>query len=140
MVDDPRFASNSERLANRDALHVLIEDRLQQQDCTTWEELLLEHGVPCSRMQTIDEVVEDPQVAALGLIRTFNHPDIPDHRLVDHPISYNGTRAFRLDPAPSLGQHTVSVLRSLGFDDDAIAAAGGDGRAAQVAAAKIPAS
>ncbi len=140
LVDDPRFASNSDRLANRDALHVLIEDRLQQQDCATLEELLLEHGVPCSRMQTIDEVVEDPQVAALGLIRTFNHPDIPDHRLVDHPISYNGTRAFRLDPAPRLGQHTVAVLRSLGFDDDAIAAARGDGPAAQVAAAKMPAS
>jgi len=140
MVDDPRFASNSDRLANREVLHALIEERLQQQDCMMWEELLLEHGVPCSRMQTIDEVVDDPQVAALGLIRTFHHPDIPDHRLVDHPISYNGTRAFRLDPAPSLGQHTVSVLRSLGFDDDAIAAARGDNRAGQVAATKIPAS
>ena len=125
LPDDPRFGTNSERLANRDALHNLIEDQLKQKDGATWEELLLKHGVPCSRLQTIDEVVKDPQVAALDLIRNFNHPEIPDYRLVDHPISYNGARAFRHDPAPDLGQHTESVLRSLGFDDDAIAAARG---------------
>jgi crotonobetainyl-CoA:carnitine CoA-transferase CaiB-like acyl-CoA transferase len=134
LIDDPRFSSNSMRLANRDALHELIEDRLKGADCATWENLLLENGIPCSRLQTIDEVVNDPQVMALDLIRNFNHPDIPDYKLVDHPISYNGSRAFRLDPAPELGQHTDSVLRSLGFDDDAIAAACGRGRAAKASA------
>ena len=134
LIDDPRFSGNSKRLANRDALHILIEHRLKQQDCAAWEDLLLEHGIPCSRLQTIDEVVKDPQVAALGLIRNFNHPEIPDYRLVDHPISYNGSRAFRLDPAPDLGQHTDAVLRSLGFDDDAIAAARGEVPVAKTAA------
>lgn len=134
LVDDPQFSSNSERLANRDALHGAIEDRLKQKDSAAWEELMLEAGVPCSRLQTIDEVVKDPQVAALDLIRNIDHPDIPDHRLVDHPISYNGSRAFRLDPAPDLGQHTDAVLRSLGFDDDAIAAARGGVPVAEIAA------
>ncbi len=131
IAEDPRFRSNSQRLANRDALHGLIEDKLRQDDCAAWEERLLAHGVPCSRLQTIDEVVNDPQVEALGLIRNFNHPDIPDYRLVDHPISYNGSRAFRADPAPDLGQHTEAVLRSLGFDDDAIVAACGGTLAAK---------
>ena len=63
-------------------------------------------------------MVNDPQVAALRLIREFPHPDIANHRLVDHPISYNGTRSFRTDPAPDLGQHTEEVLRSIGLDPD----------------------
>jgi crotonobetainyl-CoA:carnitine CoA-transferase CaiB-like acyl-CoA transferase len=134
LLGDPRFRSNPDRLANRDALHNLIEEQLKQDDCATWEALLLKHGVPCSRLQTIDEIVKDPQVAALDLIRNFNHPDIPDQRLVDHPISYNGSRAFRLDPAPGLGQHTDAVLRSLGFDDDAIVAARGGVPMAKIAA------
>jgi formyl-CoA transferase/CoA:oxalate CoA-transferase len=134
LISDPRFSSNSTRLANRDALHELIEARLRQADCTTWESLLLEHGIPCSRLQTIDEVVKDPQVVALDLIRNFNHPDIPDYQLVDHPISYNGNRAFRLDPAPELGQHTDDVLRSLGFDDHEIEAARGEVRVVKAAA------
>ena len=125
-LDDPRFGSNSDRLAHRDALHARIEERLLTDDGATWERLLLECGVPCSRLQTIDQVVNDPQVAALDLIREFPHPDITDHRLVDHPISYNGTRAFRTDPAPDLGQHTDAVLRSIGLEPAAITSAASD--------------
>ena len=125
-LDDARFRTNPNRLANRDALHDLIEGRLLTQDAATWEGLLLECGVPCSRLQTIDQVVNDPQVVALDLIREFPHPDIPDHRLVDHPISYNGSRAFRTDPAPDLGQHTDAVLRSIGLDPAAMAIAPAD--------------
>ena len=115
-ISDPRFRTNSDRLAHRDELHQRIEDRLLTEDGATWERLLLERGIPCSRLQTIDQVVNDPQVAALKLIREFPHPDIANHRLVDHPISYNGTRSFRTDPAPDLGQHTEGVLRSIGLD------------------------
>jgi len=134
LVNDPRFASNPDRLAHRNALHALIEEQLMQDTRAVWEARLLARGVPCSRLQTIDEVVSDPQVAALGLIRDFNHPDIPDYRLVDHPVSYNRLRSFRQDPAPDLGQHTVTVLRSLGFDDAAIVAAQGGAAAARNAA------
>ena len=115
-ISDPRFRSNSDRLAHRDELHQQIEDRLLTEDGAVWEQLLRERGVPCSRLQTIDQVVNDPQVAALNLIREFPHPEIADHRLVDHPIRYNGTRAFRTDSAPDLGQHTDAVLRSIGLD------------------------
>ena len=120
-ISDPRFRTNSDRLAHRDELHQRIEDRLLTQDGAAWERLLLERGIPCSRLQTVDQVVDDPQVAALNLIREFPHPDIANHRLVDHPISYNGTRAFRTDPAPDLGQHTDAVLRSIGLDPDDMA-------------------
>lgn len=125
-LDDPRFRSNSDRLAHRDALHAQIEERLLTDDGATWERLLLERGVPCSRLQTIDQVVNDPQVAALDLIREFPHPDITDHRLVDHPISYNGTRAFRTNPAPDLGQHTDAVLRSIGLEPTAVTSTASD--------------
>lgn len=134
-VTNPLFKSNSSRLANRDALHDLIESRLGTDDCAVWEARLLKAGIPCSRMQTIDEVVRDPQVEALGLIRNFNHPEIPDYRLVDHPVSYNGVRAFRTDPAPDLGEHTEAVLRSLGFGDDEIAAIVQQGKAYKADAA-----
>jgi len=64
--------------------------------------------------------VDDPQVQALELVRTFAHKDIENHRLVDHPVSYNGQRAFRTQGAPALGEHTASVLRDLGYSDAAV--------------------
>ena len=126
---DPRFGSNPDRLAHREELHDAIEARLMTRDRAEWEQLMLAAGIPCSKLQTIDEVMHDPQVEALGMVRNFNHPEIPDYRLVDHPISYNGVRSFRADPAPDLGEHTDSILRSLGYDEADVAAMHASGAA-----------
>lgn len=129
IADDPRFASNPDRLAHREELHEAIESRLKTRDRGEWEEAMLAAGIPCSKLQTIDEVMCDPQVEALGMVRNFNHPEIPDYRLVDHPISYNGVRSFRADPAPDLGEHTDRILRSLGYDAAEVAAMHASGAA-----------
>ena len=121
LVADPRFASNSQRLQFRDELHNALEEKLATASSDVWEEKLLKAGIPCSRLQSVDQIVEDPQVKALELVREFSHKDIPNHRLVDHPVSYNGHRAFRTQGAPALGEHTAAVLRDLGYDEATVA-------------------
>ena len=135
LADDSRFRTNSDRLKNRPALHALLEGALRMADTSTWEQRLLAESIPCSRIQTVDQLPDDPQVQALEMIRRYAHPTIPDLRLVDHPISYNGTRSFQHNGAPALGQHTQPILQSLGYGEAEIAAMVRDGTTAMAGTA-----
>jgi formyl-CoA transferase/CoA:oxalate CoA-transferase len=127
LPQDPRFRMNPDRLKNRPALHDALEAAFRTADTRDWEMRLQAQGIPCSRIQSVDMLVDDPQVQALQLIRRYAHPTIADLRLVDHPISYDGTRSFRHDGAPALGQHTRAILQSLGYGDAEIGAMVRDG-------------
>src|SRR5690606_40601764 len=61
---DPRFATNSDRLANRAALNALIEERFEDRTVDWILDRLNAAGVPCGRVRTIEEVLRDPQLAA----------------------------------------------------------------------------
>ncbi len=113
LASDPRYLTNADRVAHRDQLSAEIAKVMLTRSAGEWEKLLREHGLPCSRVNTVDQVVTDPQIEALGMLRDWEHPDIPDFRLVDHPVSYNGTRSFRHDHPPALGEHTEAVLAEL---------------------------
>jgi crotonobetainyl-CoA:carnitine CoA-transferase CaiB-like acyl-CoA transferase len=126
LADDPDYRTNADRIAHRDALHDALQEVLLRRDAQEWEDVLVGKGVPCSQVRTVDQVVVDPQVTALGMVRDWPHPDIAGFRLVDHPISYNGTRSFRQDAPPDLGEHSQKILKDLGYDDEQIAAVTGE--------------
>lgn len=119
---DPRFRTNADRVAHRDELHEILEARFRTQTAAYWEDVLLAHGVPCSRVRTLADVAVDPQVEALGLLPPVPHPSIPDFRMVDLPVAIDGRRAAAQVAPPAVGQHTDEVLRELGFSGGDIAA------------------
>ncbi len=122
IADEPRYTTNAQRIKHRDELHQRLAELLQDKDAAEWEQLFIGKGVPCSRVQTIDQVLVDKQVEALGMVRPWPHPDVADLRLVDHPLSYNGVRSFRHEAPPALGEHSHAILESLGYSPEAIAA------------------
>lgn len=106
-VDDPRFATNPARLANRALLNQMVEDVVSRQPRAHWTPLLEAAGVPCAPLQTIDEVVAHPQTEALGMLQTS-----PDgrFRVMGLPLSFDGERPpFRRSP-PLLGEHNDAVF------------------------------
>jgi crotonobetainyl-CoA:carnitine CoA-transferase CaiB-like acyl-CoA transferase len=120
LCDDPRFASNTERVAHRDELRALLAPRFLTATGTEWETVLDRYSVPCSRVRTIADVVADEQMAALGLLADVPHPFIDNLRLVDLPMTRDHVRANELRPPPLLGEHTDEVLAEMGITADAI--------------------
>ena len=108
---DPRFATNSDRLKNRNALNELIRPLFATETVDSLIERLSTAGVPCGRVRSIDEVLQDPQLAARNMLL-----DIPldgqSVKVPGNPVKLSGVRAARITPPPSLGQHTAEALRT----------------------------
>jgi crotonobetainyl-CoA:carnitine CoA-transferase CaiB-like acyl-CoA transferase len=117
---DPAYAHNADRVANRITLHELLEGRFKGKVASEWEVLLGAETVPCSRVRSVADLVHDPQLDALDMLVEMPHPDIPDLRVVDIPLTLNGKRATHRLPPPRLGEQTTAVLQELGVSPEEI--------------------
>jgi len=130
LPDDPRFATNPDRVAHRAEVCALVAERTRAYTAPQLEELLERHAVPCSRVRSVGETAEDEQTAVLGILANLPHPRIPDLRVIDMPVSEAGARADMRHPPPLLGEHTDAVLAELGYAADAVARLRKDGAVA----------
>ncbi len=120
LATDERFATNPMRVKNRAELRRLIIDRFQTRTAAEWESLLKARSIPCSRIHSVADLVQEEQLQALGLLKAFPHPLIPELRLIDSPISVDGTRSTQQKPPPLLGEHTDVILAELEYNEQEI--------------------
>ena len=119
---DPRFTDANARVQNRDELLQLIADALVQKPSQFWIDRLDAAGVPCSRVNRIDQAVNEEQVAARDMIAEMEVPGLGLIKVAGLPVKLSETPG-RLDRhPPRLGEHTEEVLRSLGYDPARVAA------------------
>ncbi len=119
---DPRFSSNAARVANRAALIDGLQQTFLTRAYEEWEAVLLAAGIPVGAINTVDQVVAHPQVAARGALVACEHPVAGTVRVVGPPIRFSETPGAVRSPAPLLGEHTNDVLRErLGLSDEDLA-------------------
>ncbi|MCP1676922.1 crotonobetainyl-CoA:carnitine CoA-transferase CaiB-like acyl-CoA transferase [Natronocella acetinitrilica] len=127
-ADDPRFATNAERVRHREVLVPMIRQTTVMRTRETWISQLEAAGVPCGPINRIDEVFANPQVQARGMQVSLPHPVAGSTPLVASPIRLSETPVRYRHPPPGLGQHTREVLaETLGLGDDALDRLQGDG-------------
>jgi len=113
LVADPRFATNSERLKNRQALWAELEAAFLKFSARDLFLKLMSSGVPAAPINDVAEALKDPQVLARGMLVQATAPDHRKIDMVGNPIRVNGRDVTGYSHPPRLGEHTVSVLRDL---------------------------
>ena len=120
LTEDPRFADNSRRVANRDALTREIEAVLTTQPTACWLARLAEAGVPAAEVHDLAQVLASPQVAALGSVQELEHGKAGPYRLISPPLRVDRAVLSYPSPAPALGADTRAVLAEAGLPAEEI--------------------
>ncbi|MBI2189059.1 MAG: CoA transferase [Acidobacteria bacterium] len=110
LADDPRFATNPQRVAHRHVLLPLLAPILKTRTRDEWVKLLRGACVPCGAVRTIGEMMADPQLAARDMISTVSHPTAGELRLVGHPLRLSAAERPTDRRSPALGEHTDAIL------------------------------
>jgi formyl-CoA transferase len=128
LARDARFATNSKRVENREAITSLLAEIFARRTTQEWCNALEAAGVPNGPINNLKQVFEEPQVIARGMKIELEHSLAGKVPLIASPMKFSGTPLEHKAPPPTLGQHTDEVLRGLlRMDDAAIAKLRADG-------------
>ena len=106
LANDGRYATNPDRVANREELVVALQEEFSKNTADEWVEAIREAGVPCGPVNSLAEVFEDPQVLGSGILEKVEHPTAGTLKMLASPLLVDGERPSIRHPPPNLGQHT----------------------------------
>ncbi len=127
LLNDPRFKTNADRVRNRNELIPLLEEIFSSQPREYWIKLLEEHGVPVAPVYEVDEVFNDPYIRETGIVVEMKHSSLGSVKQLIQPILFNGERLLSKQPPPLKGEHTIEVLKEIGYSMEEIKALKRDG-------------
>jgi crotonobetainyl-CoA:carnitine CoA-transferase CaiB-like acyl-CoA transferase len=122
LAEDPRFATNGDRVEHRDALIPILVARLAERSTARWLAALDAADVPCGPILDVLQAFESPAARTRGARIELEHPVLGRVDQVAPPFALSKTPASVRTPPPLLGEHSDEILAELGYDAAAIAA------------------
>jgi crotonobetainyl-CoA:carnitine CoA-transferase CaiB-like acyl-CoA transferase len=116
----PRFATHAARHAHIDEIYQEVGRIFLTRTTAEWRELLERADIPVMPMHTLESILEDPHLAAVGFFRTVEHPVEGRIRQMRVPSTWSETQPEAGGAAPTFGQHGRDILHAAGFSSDEI--------------------
>ncbi len=120
LCSDERFADGKSRHENCGALVEIFDRVMLSKDRNAWMTIFEKHGLMFTPIQTVKEVLSDPQALINDYIVEFDHPEHGSIKIPGYPIRFSRCSAGTSAPAPGMGEHTDLVLRGAGYSDSEI--------------------
>jgi crotonobetainyl-CoA:carnitine CoA-transferase CaiB-like acyl-CoA transferase len=115
LFSQPEFATQEARSRNYDRAYAMVADELKKRTSAQWVEAFEGADIPVQRMNSLDDVVADPHLAAIGYLRTVEHPSEGTIKSLAVPSEWSESVPDYRRHAPRLGEHTREVLEEIGF-------------------------
>ena len=113
LIDDSRFCTNPQRTKNRDALAGILAEEMAKKTSQEWQDILRKDGIPCSPVNDIKQICEDPQIQFRNMLVEIDQKGIGKMNIAGSPIRLSETPGKVSCGAPVLGEHTEEILTTL---------------------------
>ena len=119
LIKDPRFDTNEKRRDNRAEINKIVANRIRTRSRAEWIEIFNKEGVPCGPIYNLKEAFSDPQVLHQEMVLESPQPS-GKIKMPGFPVKISEVPAKIRRPSPQVGEHTIEVLKELGYSDEEI--------------------
>ncbi len=120
LAEDPRFALNRDRMANREVLAATLAPAFRERSSQDWLGRLEAEGVPAGPVLDVNAMHRDPQTLAREMVVEVEHSRVGRMKTLGLPVKFSETPGRVHGPAPLLGEHSRAILAEAGYDEAAI--------------------
>ncbi len=117
VMDDPRYATMGQRSRHIAEIYAMVERLTPARSVADWIEALQAREIPCMPVKSLEQLFEDPHLAARGLFRTVEHHSEGEIMTLAPPVAFSATPSEHVRGAPRLGEDSLAVLREAGLPE-----------------------